>query len=575
MQDDGVVVIGTELDTKRFDKQIEEVEYELKQIEVELRQKKELKLDSRTIKEMEIQAEKLGNKLVDLRKKQENLTKSNLGGIPGIIGNIGQSMEGVIKKVGRWALAVFGIRSAYMMIRQAINTLASEDDQIAYDIEYVKWILAQTLKPVVEWIIKGLYFIIALINNISNEILGINLLAGKSAEAFKNAKKNTSGMSKDLKEAKKQLAGFDEMNVLQDDKTKGDGIDNWTPPDLGNYEKEVKKVKTWWDKLLEDMKKTLSAPPKVWKKAFGNWAMFVKGITEFFYGLLEVVDGVLTIIGGLFTALWGLITNDSKMATKGLEQMWNGLVKVFVGILDIIAGLIQTLIGLILGLVLDLVEGIVKFVKWCWDTDVKILSSIAKWIDNNVIKPVINFFAKLWLDMTSGFNKAINWVINKFNSFVSFINGIINTVVSSFRAMGNKAGDVFGGAFKGVVNGVLGAIEWILNTPINAINKLIKTVNKLPGVNLGKLGTFSLPRLAKGGIVNMPGRGVPVGNAIAGERGQEAVLPLTDSQQMELLGQSIGKYITINANITNTMNGRVISKELQKIQAENDFAYNR
>ena len=37
----------------------------------------------------------------------------------------------------------------------------------------------------------------------------------------------------------------------------------------------------------------------------------------------------------------------------------------------------------------------------------------------------------------------------------------------------------------------------------------------------------------------------------------------------------LGKYITINANITNTMNGRVISRELQKINTNNDFATNR
>jgi hypothetical protein len=44
---------------------------------------------------------------------------------------------------------------------------------------------------------------------------------------------------------------------------------------------------------------------------------------------------------------------------------------------------------------------------------------------------------------------------------------------------------------------------------------------------------------------------------------------------METLGATIGKYITINASITNTMNGRVISRELQKINTNNDFAMNR
>ena len=68
---------------------------------------------------------------------------------------------------------------------------------------------------------------------------------------------------------------------------------------------------------------------------------------------------------------------------------------------------------------------------------------------------------------------------------------------------------------------------------------------------------------------------MPVGtSAFGGEAGAEGVIPLTDSQAMETLGEAIGRYITINANITNSMNGRVISRELQKIQSSNNFAYN-
>ena len=573
---DGRVVIGTELDTKSFEAQISELEDKLDT----LSQEYETALKDADFPEDELikyrkEIETTTNKIIDLRQKQEDLTKSNLGGIPGIIGNIGQSMEGVIKKVGRWALAVFGIRSAYMLIRQAINTLASEDDQIAYDIEYARWILAQTLKPLVEWIIKGLYFVIALINSISKEILGINILAGKSAEAFKNAKKSTGGMSKDLKEVKKQLAGFDEMNVLQDNTTTGSGIDNWTPPDLEGYGGEVKKVKTWWDKLLEDMNNTLNAPPEVWSGAFGNWAMFVHGITEFFYGLLEVVDGVLTTIGGLFKALWGLITGDSEKASEGLEQMWDGLTKIIGGLLDMVVGLIQTVVGLVLGLVLDLVDGIVKFVKWCWETDVAILSKVGDWIYKNIIKPVADFFTGLWNEIVEGVKNAVNSVKNFFNSIPNFFKGIIDKIMGFFTSIGTNVGNAIGGAFKGIINSVLSWITNKINGFLRSINNAIDYINAIPLVNIPKLKMVSFPRLAKGGIINMPGRGVPVGSAIAGERGQEAVLPLTDSQQMELLGQSIGKYITINANITNTMNGRVISKELQKIQNDSDFAYNR
>ena len=72
----------------------------------------------------------------------------------------------------------------------------------------------------------------------------------------------------------------------------------------------------------------------------------------------------------------------------------------------------------------------------------------------------------------------------------------------------------------------------------------------------------------------MPNRGTLVGGAIAGESGREGVIPLTDSQAMAELGKEIGRWITVNANITNTMNGRVISRELKHIQNEQDFVYN-
>ena len=45
-------------------------------------------------------------------------------------------------------------------------------------------------------------------------------------------------------------------------------------------------------------------------------------------------------------------------------------------------------------------------------------------------------------------------------------------------------------------------------------------------------------------------------------------------EEIKTLGETIGKYVTINANIVNSMNGRVISRQLQRIQNEKSFAYN-
>lgn len=91
-------------------------------------------------------------------------------------------------------------------------------------------------------------------------------------------------------------------------------------------------------------------------------------------------------------------------------------------------------------------------------------------------------------------------------------------------------------------------------------------------------GAIMYPKLqyhANGGIINQPGRGVPITQHIGGERGAEGIIPLTDSQQMDLLGQSITKYMTINLTNINQLNGRLISRELTKIKAQQDFASNR
>lgn len=96
------------------------------------------------------------------------------------------------------------------------------------------------------------------------------------------------------------------------------------------------------------------------------------------------------------------------------------------------------------------------------------------------------------------------------------------------------------------------------------------------GINLGKLSTFSLPRLKSGAILNVPNKGTLVGggSAIAGEAGHEGYIPLTDQEAMAQLGAEIGRHVLINLTNITQMNGRVIGRELKQVQSEQDFAYN-
>lgn len=545
---DGYVVVGTKLDTKDFDSQIKEVQYELEQIEYELSKKKELRLDSRTVSEYEAKAEKLNNRLIDLRKKQEDLNKTDLTKAQQNIEKLGNSTSKVITKISRWVLAIFSVRSAYMGIRNAMSVLTQYNDDLTNKLESIKLVFASALEPLITRIVDLVYSLLGVINSIAKAWFNVDLFASASAKAIKSGASSAEKM-------KKSLAGFDEMNIITDTSSKGGGVTSPTVDfsDVGNTDlsgiyKLTDKIKKIFDKVFTQIKENVM---KVMldlgfsQRFIDMWDMMVEGVRS-------IIKGLLDFIGGILGTIIALVTGDTEKVKENLSRMVKGIGEILTGLLSLIVGSL----GMIVAVIIDTFLAMVN------------------WIYNNVIRPIGEWFSGLWSGITYGFNTAINWIKDTFNSIVNFFRNIINNIVSLFKNIGTRVGNAVGSAFKTVVNGVLKAIESILNSPIRAVNSLINTINKVPGINISKLPTFSLPRLAVGGVVNMPGRGINYGGANIGENGAEGVIPLTNSQSLDMIADAIGKRITINANITNTMNGRVISRELQKISADNDFATN-
>jgi chaperonin cofactor prefoldin len=352
---EGKVIIDVEADTKSFDAQIESLKKQLEIIDKQLSDPKEYGLSKDDIANLTVRAEKLNNQLTGLNAQKRKLEEAPTG-FQKWLQNSGKEIEKNINKVKRWALAIFGIRSAYMAIRSAMSQITSEDSQIATDIEYMKWVLAQTLKPVVEWLVRALYTVLALINAISQSIFGINILAGKSAEDFKNMKKNAGGISGALKEAKKQLAGFDEMNVLQDTTSSGGAgsgfnMDDWEMPNMNEFNKNVEEAKNKWMVFGEEMRQSIEEMPfGIWLKAFGAWGVAVRGVTEFVYGLWEIVTGLVQFTKGALELIVGLTTNDTEKIKTAVFDMGDGIWKICDGLIHGILGLVQTVIGTIMGL---------------------------------------------------------------------------------------------------------------------------------------------------------------------------------------------------------------------------------
>jgi hypothetical protein len=113
----------------------------------------------------------------------------------------------------------------------------------------------------------------------------------------------------------------------------------------------------------------------------------------------------------------------------------------------------------------------------------------------------------------------------------------------------------FSTGVKAVVNGIISVFEIWANSWIKVINAIIKGYNALPllpdigfigEIKIGRIGEgessagtgITIPKMANGGIVTQPTL------AMIGERGPEAVIPLTGRNA----GAGMGNTININVN---------------------------
>lgn len=228
------------------------------------------------------------------------------------------------------------------------------------------------------------------------------------------------------------------------------------------------------------------------------------------------------------------------------------------------------------GLIIALVTSLIAYIIYLWNTNDEFREAVIKiwdkikqaFVDSwKAIKEAWGkageFFSNLWTTIKEKFanvksyfkekfKEAWDGVKSVFSKVGDFFGGIWTTIKEKFADIGQKVGDTVSSTFKAAVNGLLATAEKILNTPINGINKAIDVLNEVPGVNLGKLDTFELPRMAKGGIVDRATA------ALIGEDGKEAIIPLERNLGwIKKLSASIVKELPLNnlvganGNLTN------------------------
>ena len=192
--------------------------------------------------------------------------------------------------------------------------------------------------------------------------------------------------------------------------------------------------------------------------------------------------------------------------------------------------ILQAGIELLMALVKAIPEMVVAVVNALPDLITNIVSFL---VDPANIAMIIQAAIELFFGLVKAVPQILGALLGAFGKLVG---NLWDGIKGMFGDFAGKFGEFITGIFKGAINGILGFIEGFINTPINILNGFIDIINGAfgwIGVNLGKIDTIKLPRLASGGIVPA----TPGGQIImAGEAGEdEWVVP--ESKMASLIEQ--------------------------------------
>lgn len=213
---------------------------------------------------------------------------------------------------------------------------------------------------------------------------------------------------------------------------------------------------------------------------------------------------------------------------------------------------------------------------------------------------------------TNAKNTKNNW-LNSIDTIIEKLNGndkgsLVNTAIDVFNTIANYPPSEK--EKKNMFSGIQSAIDNLNKNPLKVkiqafleTTGMMKTIKQLSNVSgwlgspwkklyeqllklgyheakggihyFAKGGLVNLPKLASGGLINRPGKGVPLAvGGVAGERGREAILPLTDTQQMQYLGREIAKHVIINLTNVTELDGRQIAIATAKVMNDMQFQSN-
>ena len=347
-----------------------------------------------------------------------------------------------------------------------------------------------------------------------------------------------------------------------------------------------------WDAIFNALMTVVEFVLNLIKKFWDKWgADIVSFLKKTWDGIKKIIDGALTIIKGIGNFIAGVFSGDWKKAWEGIKQVFEGIWKAIQGVVETVIAYVElcikfwvdnikTIWSAITGFFQDLWNGICEIFagigEWfagvfqaAWDGIVAIWNSVVGWFQG-VWNGIVGVFSAVGSWFAGIFNSAWEGIKNAFSAVGSFFQGIWDTIVGMFTKIGTSIGDGISGAFKSVVNGVIGFAAKIINGFIDSINWAIGVINKIPGVSINKLSRIQLQGLAQGGYIgaNKP---TPV---VIGDNKSEGEIVSPISKMRDTMLDALRMFATAKrpSPTTQMMSNSTTNRSVvQNIEFHNEF----
>ena len=242
---------------------------------------------------------------------------------------------------------------------------------------------------------------------------------------------------------------------------------------------------------------------------------------EFWINLWEKIKVsaavVIEFIKIAFKNTWEAIKKVWDVAGKYFETVWKAIKLVFSVVKNVLTGNFSD----------------------AWNGIKAIWSLVSGWFNDNVVKPVRDFFSGMWDNVKKGAADAWNGITETFSHVADWFHDKFSNAWQRVKDVFSTGGQIFDGikdgitnAFKSVVNAIIRGINQVIAIPFNKINDVLGTLRDFEFLGKkwfeGIINTFevpSIPELARGGILKKGQVGLLEGN------GAEAVVPLEKNTQ--------------------------------------------